>query len=441
MVAPVTYREAIRSARLVTRIGKLTGFRGAALEATGVDARIGELCSIKREGGHQDLLAEVVGFTNEKLILMPLGEVKGVRPGAEVLADQNFPCISCSDELKGRVVDPLGSPLDGGHLVKGEQISIWGEEINPFQRNRIDTICQTRIPAIDGFLTLGKGQRTGIFAGSGVGKSTLINNLVKGHDADINVIALIGERGREAMEFIQDVLGDEGLSNSVVIVASAELPALMRVYSAFSAAAIAEYFCKRNMNVLLAMDSVTRLAMAQREVGLATGEPPTTKGYTPSCFNLLPKLVERAGAFKNGGTITAYYTVLVEGDDLSDPVADHMRAVLDGHIVLDRDIASEGKYPAINLRESVSRIMPQLVDSHDRLVVKELLESHSLYQESKPMIQIGAYKNGENESLDAAIVAESELSNLLYKGKMSSRDITISELTRISALSNKNDTP
>ncbi|MEX2964314.1 FliI/YscN family ATPase [Microbulbifer sp. TYP-18] len=430
-VEKAQFIEAIRTAEVVSSSGRLLNFRGSALEAVGVNAKLGELCVVKKDGRKNNLLAEVVGFENKKLLLMPLGDTSGISPGAQVFAAGKFPGILCSSELLGRVIDPLGNPLDDGPEVKGKYRNYWSQEINPFNRKKIESICETKIPAIDGFITLGLGQRVGIFAGSGVGKSTLINNLVSGHAADINVVALIGERGREVTEFIQDVLGEEGLKNSIVIVASAELPALLRVYAAISATTIAEYFSERGDSVLMTMDSITRLAMAQREVGLAAGEPPTSKGYTPSCFNLLPKIVERAGAFRSGGSITAYYTVLVEGDDFNEPIADHMRAVLDGHIVLDRELASQGKYPAINLLDSVSRIMPQLISKSESELVRALQSIHALYESSKSMIHIGAYKKGEDEAIDRAISVEAKLIELIYGGQKMDRSSTMQLLSEL----------
>ena len=431
MVEILDYIRAIKSTEIVSSFGKIIAFKGTSVEVVGVNATIGELCLIHREKPHTHLLSQVVGFDQDRLILMPLGGTDGIKPGATVESCRRSPNVQCSDALLGRVIDPFGSPLDNGGVIHGVEHSLIKSPINPLERDRISHILETNIPLIDGFLTIGRGQRLGIFAGSGVGKTTLINELLQSENSDINVIALIGERGREAAEFIESIRGTAAMEKTVVIIATSEQPALMRVFAAFSACAIAEYFCAKGKNALLAMDSVTRLAMAQREVGLAAGEPPTSKGYTPSCFNLLPMLVERAGVFKAGGSITAYFTVLVEGDDLNDPIADHMRAILDGHIVLDRDIASHGRYPAINLQESVSRIMGQLVQPRDLSIVRNILKYHSLYQESKAMIQIGAYSRGDDAEVDKAIYIESKIVKVLYEGLKFSRDEALSKLNSI----------
>ncbi|WP_299581632.1 FliI/YscN family ATPase [uncultured Microbulbifer sp.] len=423
----------IRAANTIGKFGKLISFHGTFLTAVGIDVYIGDFCYIYTDDKEYKIRAEVIGFDERKVILMPFDSLRGVKLGNLVERAEGKNELTIGPELIGRVMDPLGKPIDSlGEVSPNKDNSFdLSTLINPFERKKIDTIISTKIPIVDSLLTIGKGQRVGIFSGSGVGKTTLITQLLENADSDVNVIALIGERGREVTEFIESFLGEQGLAKSVIIVASADQPPLSRVYAAYTAIKVAEYFSYQGNDVLLAVDSITRLAMAQREIGLARGEPPSVKGYTPSCYSVLPHLVERAGAFKNRGSITAYYTVLVEGDDMSDPIADYMRGILDGHIVLDRDIAAQGKYPAVNLRESVSRVMNSLINDSEKLTLNSIYKYHSLYFESKSMIEIGAYKEGDNLELDKAIHIEKKINDLLYTGKLMERTRVIQELSLI----------
>ena len=344
-----------------------------------------------------------MGFTDGKVISMPLGKIDGVRQGDILQASGRTAGIGMSEELQGRVLDGLGRPIDDKPLpLDLHRQDLYAEPANPLSRDPIREPLQTGVRVIDGLLTTGLGQRVGIFGGSGVGKSTLLGMIARYTSADINVIALIGERGREVREFIENDLGEEGLKRSIVIVSTSDQPALVRIRAAFAASAAAEYFRDRGYNVMLMMDSVTRFAMAQREVGLAAGEPPSSKGYTPSVFSLLPKLLERSGKFTKG-SITAFYTVLVEGDDMNDPIADSVRSILDGHIVLDRDLASRGHYPCIDVLSSVSRLMSHLAGPDLKNAAYEIRDLIATYKKSEDLINIGAYKRGSNPRIDAAI--------------------------------------
>jgi flagellum-specific ATP synthase len=334
---------------------------------------------------------------------MPLGKIDGVRQGDILQASGRTAAIGMSEALQGRVLDGLGRPIDEKPLPMDLHCQdLYADPANPLSRDPIRSPLQTGVRVIDGLLTTGLGQRIGIFGGSGVGKSTLLGMIARYTSADINVIALIGERGRELREFIENDLGEEGLKRSIIIVSTSDQPALVRIRAAFAATAAAEYFRDRGYNVMLMMDSVTRFAMAQREVGLAAGEPPSSKGYTPSVFSLLPKLLERSGKF-NKGSITAFYTVLVEGDDMNDPIADSVRSILDGHIVLDRELASRGHYPCIDVLSSVSRLMPHLVGQNIKEAAYEIRDLIATYRKSEDLINIGAYKRGSNPRIDAAI--------------------------------------
>jgi flagellum-specific ATP synthase len=347
---------------------------------------------------------------------MALGDAERISPGSEIVATGRPLSIMVGDVLLGRVIDGLGRPIDGKGPIEAREIrSIHGAPPNPLERQRIAEAIATGIRSIDALLTCGKGQRVGIFSGSGVGKSTLLGMIARDTSADVNVIALVGERGREVGEFIDRELGADGLRRSVVVVATSDKPALIRIKAAFMATAIAEYFRDRGLNVMLLMDSVTRLAMAQREVGLAIGEPPTTKGYTPSVFAMLPKLLERAGNAKRG-SITGLYTVLVEGDDMNEPVADAVRAILDGHIVLSRRLASAGHYPAIDILESVSRVMPAITTEVHRRAAQRLLDLAATYRENEDLINIGAYAKGSNPRIDEAIAMIQQIRAFLRQG-------------------------
>lgn len=397
------YTTAIQGGELIRRIGKVSQFFGLVVEATGPDAFLGELCQIYSRSQTQPINAEVVGLRDGKVLLMPYGELRGIGLGSEVIASGHPLQIAVGDEILGRIVDAMGKPIDGKLMATlPDHINLKNEPLNPLSRRKIRDILETGVKAIDCFLPLGKGQRVGIFSGSGVGKSTLLGMVAKDMQADINVIALVGERGREVQEFIDKNLGPEGLKRSVIVVSTSDQPALVRSCAAHTATAIAEYFRDKGKDVLLIMDSVTRFAMAQREIGLAIGEPPTARGYTPSVFANLPKLLERCGASANG-SITAIYTVLVEGDDLNDPIADSVRSILDGHIVLSRELANHGHFPAIDLLNSISRLAPVLMNAQEKALVQRGISILSSYEKSKDMIEIGAYKQGSNADIDRAI--------------------------------------
>ncbi|MBL8028504.1 MAG: flagellar protein export ATPase FliI [Fibrobacteres bacterium] len=398
--------------RLVKVQGTISRVIGLIIEADGPAASIGELCLIEHAGKVIGR-AEVVGFREDKTLLMPLGEMTGIRPGMTVTALGSPLNIPLAPSLLGRVLDGLGNPLDSkGPVAAVMHRPILADPPNPLTRKRIFEPMPTGIRAIDGFLTLGKGQRIGIFAGSGVGKSVTLGMIAKHGKAQVNVIALIGERGREVREFIERDLGEEGLKRSVVVVATSDQPALIRIKGILTATTIAEYFRDLGNDVVLMCDSSTRLAMAQREIGLATGEPPATKGYTPSVFALLPRVLERAGT-SDKGTITGLYTVLVEGDDMDEPVADAMRAILDGHIVLSRAIANKNHYPAIDILASISRVMTDVIAKDHKAAAKRLLTLLAEYRNAEDLITIGAYAKGSNPEVDKSLLIINELNQFL----------------------------
>lgn len=393
--------ETIQSSSFTKRLGKVTQFFGQVIESNGPDVYVGECCEITTPGSSEPVLAEVVGLKNNHILLLPFGDVKGIRLGSEVSALGHTMSVPVSEELLGRVVGAFAKPLDGKPTIKSKiKYDLFSEPVNPLSRSRIDVILETGVRPIDSLLTIGKGQRMGIFSGSGIGKSTLMGMIAKNVSADINVIALIGERGREVLDFIEDNLGNEGLKRSVVVVATSDQPALIRTHAALTATAIAEYFRDQGLDVLLTMDSVTRFAMAQREIGIAIGEPPTSRGYTPSVFAMLPRMLERSGTIKDGGSITSLYTVLVEGDDINDPIADTLRSILDGHIVLSRELANSGHYPPIDILKSTSRLTNNLISQSEKKLIKDLTAHYERYVSSKDMIELGAYKKGNNNELD-----------------------------------------
>ncbi|MCL1924805.1 MAG: flagellar protein export ATPase FliI [Defluviitaleaceae bacterium] len=395
------YKQVL-SANYVKKFGKVSQVVGLTIESIGPDVSVGSTCNI-RSSANKNILAEVVGFRENKILLMPLGSMEGVRPGSIVEASDKPITIKISDKLLGRVLDGVGKPLDSmPQITEGKNFPVTNKPPNPLMRNRIDTPLPLGVRAIDGLLTIGKGQRCGIFAGSGVGKSTLMGMIARNTSADINVIALIGERGREVREFIEKDLGEEGLKRSVLVVATSDEPALVRLKAAEVATSIAEFFREEGKDVLLLMDSLTRYAMAQREVGLAAGEPPVTRGYTPSVFSVMPKLLERAGN-SDKGSITGLYTVLVDGDDITEPVTDTARGILDGHIVLNRKIANKNHYPAIDVLASVSRVMPDITSKEHRQKSNELKSIMATYRDSEDLINIGAYVSGSNSEIDYAI--------------------------------------
>ncbi|WP_342550826.1 flagellar protein export ATPase FliI [Lysinibacillus sp. FSL M8-0216] len=401
------------------KFGRVTRVVGLMIESQGPDSSIGDVCKIHVEtvnNGHQIILAEVVGFKDEIVVLMPFTSLREISIGCLVEGTGAPLEVKVGPELIGKVLDSMGNPIDGTLLPKGLMtVPTEQDPPNPLTRPPINDRLEVGVKAIDGMLTVGNGQRVGIFAGSGVGKSTLLGMIARNTQADLNVIALIGERGREVREFIERDLGPEGLSRSIVVAATSDQPALMRIKGAFTATAIAEYFRNRGLNVMLMMDSVTRVAMAQREIGLATGEPPAQKGYTPSVFAILPKLLERTGTNEKG-SITAFYTVLVDGDDMNEPIADTVRGILDGHIVLDRNLANKGQYPAINVLKSVSRLMNHVAEPEHKKAAERLRELYYTYDKSEDLINIGAYKRGTSREIDEAIHYEPLITTYLKQG-------------------------
>ncbi len=396
------YLAAIDRTDVIKVVGKVVQVVGLVVEAQVQGVFIGELCIIQIDE-KKNIRAEVVGFKEEKVLLMPLGPMSGIRPGARIYATGSPIQVKVGPALLGRVLNGIGEPMDRkGDLEYEELYEIDRDPPDPILRPRIDEVLKVGVKAIDGILTFGKGQRVGIFAGSGVGKSTLMGMLARNCEADVNVISLVGERGREVKDFIEESLGEEGLKRSVVVVATSDVPPVIRLKGAMVGTAIAEYFRDQGKSVLFMMDSVTRFAMAQREIGLATGEPPTTKGYTPSVFAMLPRLMERAGTSEKG-SITAIYTVLVDGGDMDEPIADAARGILDGHMVLSRDIAAKNHYPCIDIGHSVSRLFSVIADDKHKKAAGKLRETLSKFNEAEDLINIGAYVKGSNPKIDYAI--------------------------------------
>lgn len=397
------YRQAVAQANPLRCYGRVTKVVGLTIEVTGLRAPVGELCLIYEAAGAAAIEAEVIGFRDHCSLLMPLGALGGIGPGSLVRPAGRVHAVAVGPELLGRVVGGLGHPLDGRPLVtSGSYYPVDNPPPAPLARRRITEPVATGVRAIDALLTCGRGQRLGIFAGSGVGKSTLMGMIARNSQADVTVIGLVGERGREVLDFLEKDLGPDGLAKSVVVVATSDQPALVRLKGAFVATAIAEYFRDQGYHVMLLMDSLTRFAMAQREVGLAVGEPPTSRGYTPSVFSILPKLLERAGNTPQG-SITGLYTVLVDGDDLNEPITDAVRAILDGHIVLSRRLADRGHYPAIDVLASVSRLMPDITGPDQQQLAARVRGLLAAYLEGEDLINIGAYKAGTNHRIDEAL--------------------------------------
>ncbi len=402
-----------RQARVVDSRGRVVQVIGLVIESEGPLAAVGEVCRIESARHDGTTLAEVVGFRNHHLLLMPLGETHGIHPGSEVIALGRPLQVGVGEALKGRVIDGLGEPLDGlGPVLVERQVGLTLPPPHPLKRQRIRHSFHTGIKAIDTFTPCGRGQRLGIFAGSGVGKSTLLGMMASQAEADVNVIALIGERGREVREFLEKDLDEAGRKKSVIIVATSNQPALARLKGAFLAMAVAEFFRDAGQNVLLMMDSVTRFAMAQREIGLAVGEPPATRGYTPSVFSLLPQLLERAGNGEHG-SITGLFTVLVEADDMNDPIADAVRSILDGHIVMTRELATQNHYPAIDVLDSVSRLVRDLQTPEQVALTGHARESMATYRRNQDLISIGAYPQGSNAQIDQSIRQREPLASFL----------------------------
>lgn len=397
------YKKIIQNKDLVRYSGRVSQVIGLTIESIGPAVNLNELCQIIDIKDSNPVLAEVVGFKDNIVSLMPLGSLDGIGPGSQVIATGKSMHVSVSDNLLGRVLDGLGNPMDDkGAIGSSVLYPIYNDPPEPLNRKIIKAPLHTGVKAIDGLLTIGKGQRIGIFAGSGVGKSTILGMLARNTSADINIICLIGERGREVNEFIENDLQKDGLRRSVVVVATSDQPALVRLKAAYVATTIAEYFRDQGKDVLLMMDSLTRFAMAQREVGLSIGEPPVSRGFTPSVFSVLPKLLERSGT-SNKGSITAFYTVLVDGDDMNEPITDTVRGILDGHIVLSRVLANRNHYPSIDILASISRLMSNIITDHHKELANEIKKILSIYKDSEDLINIGAYQKGSNKKVDLAI--------------------------------------
>jgi len=418
------YKDLINELEVVKFAGKVDRIDGFTIESIGPAVKYGDLCKIKTDK-NQYLYAEVVGLHKNRVILMPIGDMKGVVAGAEVYAVGTSLSVSVGPELLGRVISGIGRPLDKkGEIFTKTKYPIDGRETNPLDRRLITEPLSVGIRSIDSLLTVGRGQRIGIFAGSGVGKSTVIGMIARYTDADVNVIALIGERQREALDFVAKELGADGLKKSVVVIATADQSPMVRLRGAFLAHTIGEYFRDQGLSVNLLMDSVTRFAMAQREVGLAAGEPSATRGYPPSVFSMMPKLLERAGTRGAGGSITGFYSILVEGDDMNEPIADAARGILDGHIVLDRKLANKGHYPAVNILESISRCMKDVVDEKHLKAANIFRELLSAYTEAEDLINLGGYVRGANPVVDRAISLINDMNNFLKQGIYERNDFT-----------------
>ena len=412
------YLSYVETSSFVKKTGKISQIIGLIIESNGPGVSIGSICTI-RSKNRSPVEAQVVGFRDNKTLLMPLGDIYGIAPGCTIEVTEEQPSFSVSSEMIGRVLDGNGKPIDGkGPIPLGTNYPIMGTPLNPLCRERIKQPLDVGVRSINGLLTCAKGQRIGIMAGTGVGKSMLLGMIARNTEAAVNVIALIGERGREVKEFIEQNLGVEGMKRSIVIAAASDQPPLVRLRGAFIATTIAEYFRDQGKDVLLMMDSITRFALAQREIGLSVGEPPTTKGYPPSTFSLIPKLLERAGTGEGNGTITGIYTVLVEGDDINEPVSDAVRAVLDGHIILDRELAAHNHYPAINILSSVSRLMIDVISKDHYNFSMKLKDFLATYSEAKDLINIGAYAKGSNPKWDIAINKIERINAYLQQGIM-----------------------
>ena len=412
------YSERVKSARTIRHFGKVTKVIGLVVESAGPAVSIGRLCHIENHDNGDRIMAEVVGFRDDRILLMPLGAITGITPGAIVTSTFEQLRIDVGPQLIGRVLGGLGQPIDGkGPVSSTTTRSIDCQPVPALMRGRVSEPLRTGVRAIDTTAMVGKGQRLGIFSGSGVGKSVLLGMMARGTSADINVVALLGERGREVREFIERDLGPEGMKNTIVVAVTSDQPALIRVKGALVATTIAEYFRDQGKDVLLMMDSVTRIAMAQREIGIAVGEPPTTKGYTPSVFAMLPRLLERAGQMERG-SITGLYTVLVEGDDFNEPISDAVRSILDGHVALSRKLASVNQYPAVDILDSISRLMKDVGTEEELRLAAELRALLSVYRENEDLINIGAYVTGTNPKIDVAISKIDDLNDFFRQGIM-----------------------
>ncbi len=404
-------------------MGRVSKVVGLVVESNGPEGSLGEQMFIHTGPGRR-IAAEVVGFQERRVLLMPIETMEGIRPGMVVEGTGHQPELAVGGGLLGRVIDPLGNPLDGGPAIEADlHMPVQANPPNPMQRKRIAEPLATGVRAIDGLLTLGKGQRIGIFSGSGVGKSTLLGMIARNTSAEVNVIILVGERGRELREFIENDLGPEGLARSVVVVATSDQTPLLRLRCALAGTTVAEYFMQRGKDVLLMMDSATRFAMAQREVGLSAGEPPSSRGYTPSVFTLLPRIMERAGTFRDMGSITGIYTVLVEGDDLNEPISDAVRGILDGHIVLSRKLGARNHYPAIDVLASLSRLFSAIAAPEQKQLATKIRDLLATYQDAEDLIQIGAYTRGSSAQIDQAIQFQPAIESFLRQAVAEQSDL------------------
>ncbi|MCB0349344.1 MAG: FliI/YscN family ATPase [Bdellovibrionales bacterium] len=407
------YIKLLNTSPVNKEVGKVTKVLGSRIEGYLPGACLGSTCSVS-VGYDKHILVEVVGLNDQRVVMMPYGDMLGVKLGSSIKLIRSSATVKVGKGLLGRIIDATGNPLDNkGPIVLIDELPLYSTTVNPLEREPIRTPIDLGVKAINTFISVGRGQRMGIMAGSGVGKSVLLGMMARNTNADVNVIALIGERGREVKDFIEEILGPEGLKKSVVIVATGDENPLVRSRGAFFATAVAEYFANQGQQVLLTMDSVTRFAMAMREIGLSSGEPPASKGYTPSVFSTLPKLLERAGSFTNGGSITGLYTVLVEGDDMDEPIADAVRSIVDGHIVLNRKLAHKAHFPAIDVLQSTSRVMKSVVQKDFYQVSLAVRELMAIYREAEDLIQIGAYQEGNNPRLDKAVEYNEKITQFL----------------------------
>jgi len=426
------FHSALRAVNLLNCQGSVVRVSGLIIESNGPTLGLHELCGIHLRDGRR-VLAEVVGFQEDRIVLLPLEHIEGISPGDAVTARTTPRYITLSDNILGRVINGLGEPIDSkGPLAGTDKKALDAASPPALSRQKITQPLALGIRSIDGLLTCGKGQRIGIFSGSGIGKSVLLGDIANSSEAEVNILALIGERGREVREFLEADLGPEGLAHSVVVIASSDSPPIQRVKAAFVAVTIAEYFRDKGRNVLFMMDSLTRFAQAQREIGLAAGEPPATKGYCPSVFSLMPRLIERLGCSENG-SITGMLTVLVENDDLADPVADSARSLLDGHIVLSRKLAERGHYPAVDILQSISRLMPAVVNNEHKAAAQKLKEIYAIYADAEDLINIGAFSPGSNRRIDGAVALIDKITNFLVQPirERTTFEETIKQLTAI----------
>ncbi len=410
------YMDTLNSLQPIQLAGKVVKVAGIVAEGHGPGLSVGSLCSVKDSQG-LDVQAEVIGFKDKRVIIMPFGEMRGIKPGSRIVDISKKPTVPVGKAYLGRVIDGLGRPIDGKGLIRGaKEYPVYGNTLNPLKRKIISDAIDVGVRSINSLITMGKGQRIAIMSGSGVGKSVLMGMIAKNTDADVIVIGLIGERGREVREFVERSLGDDGLKKSIVIAATSDSPALVRIRGAYLATTMAEYFRDQGLDVILIMDSVTRFAMSLREVGLASGEPPSAKGYTPSVFAQIPKLLERAGTIEGKGSITGIYNVLVEGDDMNEPIADSVRSIVDGHIVLSRALAHRGHYPAVDVLASISRVMKDIITPEHRDTAKRLIKTIATYRDAEDLINIGAYVDGSDIEIDFAKKMIGKINSFLEQG-------------------------